>query len=66
MKLTIKELRAKTAEELRRLYNEYCEKRRDLNFKAASKQLKDVREIREARRVIARVLTLMKQNNEKI
>ncbi|MFH0987834.1 MAG: 50S ribosomal protein L29 [Parcubacteria group bacterium] len=66
MKLTVKELKGKTVEELRRLYRELSAQRQDLNFRAASKQLKDVREIREARLNIARILTLVKERGEKI
>lgn len=66
MKNTIKELRAKTGEELKRLYGELCGKRQELNFKAASKQLKSVRDIRAARKTIAQILTLMKEKGEKI
>jgi ribosomal protein L29 len=52
-----KELREKTDTELDRMLQELREKLRELRFKRAAQQLADVREIRETRQAIARVLT---------
>lgn len=57
--LEYKELKKKNPAELGKLLNEYREKLRDLRFKDANKQLKNVREIRTVRRIISRVLTLL-------
>jgi len=54
-----KELKNKKESELHRILSELREKLRDLRFKDASKQLKNVREIRVVRKTIANVLTLL-------
>jgi large subunit ribosomal protein L29 len=59
--MELKELKAKTGPELTKLLKEQREKLRELRFKDANKQLKNVREIRSVKRTIARVLTLMKR-----
>ena len=59
--MDIKELRDKTPVELQRLLAEARNRLRDLRFKVAAKQLTDVREIRETRKVIAQILTLLGQ-----
>jgi large subunit ribosomal protein L29 len=61
--MEIKELKKKSESDLHKLLNESREKLRDLRFKDASKQLKNVREIREIRVTIAQILTLL--NNKK-
>lgn len=57
--MKLKELREKTAVELQRLLVESRNRLRELRFKLAAKQLADVREIRETRQTVARVLTLL-------
>lgn len=57
--MDIKELQAKSQPELQRLLAESREQLRDLRFKEANKQLKDVRSIRRQRLQIARILTLL-------
>ncbi len=52
------ELREKSDQELDRLLAELRDKVRDMRFKIAARQLSDVREVREARQAIARILTL--------
>ncbi len=54
-----KELKNKKESELHRILSESREKLRDLRFKDASGQLKNVREIRAVRKVIANILTLL-------
>ncbi len=56
--MKIKELRQKTAKELKELLEEDRHKLGQLKFALASKKLKNHREIRELRRDIARILTL--------
>jgi ribosomal protein L29 len=56
--MDIKELREKTAVELERLLAQARNRMRELRFKVAAKQLTDVREIRETRKLIAQIMTL--------
>lgn len=56
--MKIKELRDKTDVELDRLLSETRNKVRDMRFKVAARQQTDVREIREARKVVAQILTI--------
>ncbi len=57
-----KELKKKKENELHRILNESRDKLRDLRFKDANKQLKDVREIRKLRKTIAQALMLLNSN----
>ena len=57
--MDFKELKSKTGKELQQLLNQSRDKLRDLRFKDANKQLKNVREIRVIKQLIARVLTLI-------
>lgn len=61
--MTIKELKPKNSAELTRLLATEREKLRDLRFKVAQGQLKDVREVREARHTVARIMTLLKKSS---
>ena len=61
--MKIKELRMKSGKELNLLLASSREKLRDLRFKAANKQLKDVMDIKETKKLIAQILTLL--NTEK-
>ncbi len=62
--MKIKELRQKTEKELRDLLNEDRQKLGQLKFDLASKKLKDVNELRELRKDIARILTILNKKNE--
>jgi len=67
--MEFKELKNKDEKELQRILAELRDKLRDLRFKDANKQLKNIREIRKTRETIARVLTLLnkpKMENEKV
>lgn len=59
-----KELKEKSPVELKSLLKLSREKLRDLRFRVASKQLKNVREVREEKKTIARILTLLKEKPE--
>ena len=59
--MKFRELKEKSTEELTRLYTDFCVKKQDLNFKVASKQLQNVREIRKLRTNIAQILTILKE-----
>jgi large subunit ribosomal protein L29 len=62
--MEIKELREKTDEELRKLLVEFREKMRNLRFKIASKQLKNVREMYATKKTIARILTVIRERKK--
>lgn len=59
MEHTLKDLQQKSPEELRTLVAEAREHLRDLRFRVAQESHKDVREIREVRLLISRILTLL-------
>jgi len=59
-----KELKTKSEKELQKLLVETREKLRDLRFKAASNQIKNVREIRDVRKMISQTLFLLRQNKK--
>ncbi len=64
--MEFKELKKKSESELQKLLAEQREKLREMRFKDANKQLKDVRQIRAVRTEIAQILTLInvfKKNN---
>jgi len=57
--MTIKDLQGKSISELSALLLEQRLKLKDLRFKDANHQLKDIREIREVRQNIARIFTIL-------
>lgn len=57
--MDFKELKTKDQADLLKLLVATREKLRDLRFKDSNKQLKNVREIRNTRELIARILTLV-------
>jgi len=59
--MKISELRNKTKHELEKLLTESREKLRQLRFDIQLKQIKNVREIRRAKKDIARILTLLNE-----
>ncbi len=59
--MKIKELREKTEHELSTLLTQTRESLRGLRFRIAVKELKDVRELREKRLIVSRILTLLKE-----
>ncbi len=63
--MELKELKKKNKGELHKILSETREKLRDLRFKDANKQLKDIRQIRGVRRTIAQVLTLLNTGDSK-
>lgn len=61
------ELKTKSESELKTLLAESREKLRDLSFKVRSNQLKNVREVRSAKKLIAQILyliSLVKKGNK--
>lgn len=63
--MDIKELREKTDVELNKALADARNRLRELRFKEAAKQLSDVREIRETRKAIAQMLTLLAERQQK-
>lgn len=61
--MKVKELRQKTEKELRDLLNRSQYKLGQLKFDLASKKLKNVKQVKELRRNIARILTILKLAN---
>ncbi len=62
--MKIKELRQKSKKELSDLLKENRRKVGQLQFDLASKKLKNVRQVRELRRDIARTITILKEKDE--
>jgi len=58
--MKIKELKIKSENELKTLLKNEQEKLRELNFKVAQRQLKNVRALRFAKKDIARISTQLK------
>jgi len=61
--MKMKELQEKTIQELHQQLAASRDAVRMMRFKVASQELKDVRELREARKTIARVMTLLAAKN---
>lgn len=59
--MKIKELREKNIEELKKLLTEKEELVRKLRFDLVAKQFKGVRQIREAKKTVAQILTILNQ-----
>ena len=57
--MDFKELTTKNATELQRLLTVTREKLRELRFKDSNKQLKNIREIRATKNLVAQILTLL-------
>ena len=59
--MKIKELKIKTKEEIERLLHEKKEELQQLGFDLVSGKVKNIRQMREIKKDIARMLTLLKQ-----
>lgn len=59
--MKVSQLRKKSKKEMNRLLLEKRERLRELRFDLASGRIKNVREIRQLRKDIARILTLLKE-----
>lgn len=59
--MKIQEIRKKTGEDLQKLLAELKENVRDLRFKIASKEIKNHQLMRRAKKDIARILTVLKE-----
>lgn len=61
----MRELKSKSEAELKDFFLENTQKLRDLNFKLASDQLKNVRDVRKVKKIIAQIHTLMQERKGK-
>ena len=61
--MDIQDIRAKTDTELRELLMEQRTHLEDLRFRASARELKNVHEIAQTRRLIARILTAMHERS---
>jgi ribosomal protein L29 len=59
--MTIKELRIKTPQELTQLLAEERERVRELRFKIHRDEHKDVRDLRDAKKLVSQILTLLNE-----
>jgi len=59
-----KELRSKTKEELQQLLREKRERLQRLRFDLASGRVKNVKEVREVKKDIARILTILHEKQK--
>ncbi len=59
--MTVKELRQMSETELTQLLSQSREQLREMRFKVARRELKNVREVRAKKETIARILTLQKK-----
>ena len=62
--MEIKEIRLKTVEELNQLLRDWRSQLDDLNFRAREKQLKNIRDIREHKKNIARIMMALQEKNK--
>ncbi|MDD2806932.1 MAG: 50S ribosomal protein L29 [Patescibacteria group bacterium] len=63
--MKFKELKSKSEKELQRLLTDTRHDLQELQFKVHANQLKNLREVREAKKTIARVLMLLGQTKGK-
>lgn len=63
--MKIKELREKSLEELKKLAVEKKDHTRKLRFDMVSKQIKNIKEYKNTKKDVARILTLISENKSK-
>ncbi len=63
--MKLSELKDKKIEDLKHLLVDSSVKLQDLNFKVANNQLKNVRELRQVKKLIARINTIINERNDK-
>jgi ribosomal protein L29 len=64
VKEELKELKLKSVNELHKMLASNREKLRDLRFKVSQNQLKNIREMREVKKRISKILTLINQKTK--
>ena len=63
--MKIRELRRKSNKELQQILIDLRDKLRELRFNLAGGKVKNIRETRQTKREIARILTILKENYAK-
>lgn len=61
--MNVNELRQKSRQELERAAAEHRARIRDTRFTVASRQVRSVRSLRDAKRDLARILTILAEKN---
>ena len=64
MASSYQEINNKSKAELKIMLSEQHELLRELNFKDANRQLKNVRQLRKIKRIIAQILTVLNQKKD--
>lgn len=64
--MKMKQLTTKSVADLEKLLGETQEVLRDLRFKLAANQLSQVRKVREAKKLIARINTLLRAKQDQV
>lgn len=59
--MKFKELKQQSEEELTKLLRDTREQLRNLRFRVAMDEHKDVRDVRDARKLVAKILTLLRE-----
>lgn len=59
--MNVKELRKRDKKELEKLVQDLKKKLSDLRFKFSSNKLKNVKEINQSKKEVARILTILKE-----
>ena len=59
--MSIKDFRKKTDKELQKILSTKREQVREMRFSVSNKQLKNIRDLRKARKEIAQILTILKE-----
>ncbi len=62
--MKISELRTKTESEIKKILQDNRERMRQLRFDLASGKVKNIREIRKVKKIIAKSLTVAKERNK--
>jgi len=62
--MKFKELKNKAEPELKKLLVDFREKLRDLRFRTASDQVKNIRELRDTKKIIAKIMFLLGQKKK--
>lgn len=62
--MDFQELQQKETKELHQLLAQYRDKLRELRFKDANKQLRDVTQIKKTKKQISRILTLLNSRDK--
>lgn len=63
--MDFQDLKIKNEKDLHELLGETREQIRELRFKVSEKQAKNVRTLRELKKTVAKILTLLKQRQQK-